>query len=115
MTLASKLLLLSPESEVIGKLALYCFNLARYDQDYDVRDRGRLLFTLLSDICPLLKEGMQTGADNTESEEAVISGQGIVTLRREQIQMILLRGKEPSKEEKDPIGEEKCICLPLNS
>ncbi|KIM27499.1 hypothetical protein M408DRAFT_24439 [Serendipita vermifera MAFF 305830] len=103
MTLAAKLILLAPESDIIGKLGLYCFNLARYDQDYDVRDRGRLLFTLLSDICPLLREGMPTGADSKDSEEQGYQGQGVITLRREQIRMILLQGKEPSKEETDPI------------
>ncbi|KAG8808969.1 AP-3 complex subunit beta, partial [Serendipita sp. 401] len=40
LTLTAKLLSLSPESEILGKLSLYCFSLARYDQSYDVRDRG---------------------------------------------------------------------------
>jgi AP-3 complex subunit beta len=105
MTLASKLLLLAPESEHIGKMALYCFNLARFDQDYDVRDRGRLLSTLLSDICPIIKEESTSGAEGVEAEEQQSLTQGTITLRREQIRMILLQGKEPSKEETDPIGE----------
>jgi AP-3 complex subunit beta len=110
ITLASKLLLLAPESDKIGKMALYCFSLARYDQDYDVRDRGRLLSTLLSDICPVLKEEPAEGADTEEVENRA---QGTITLRREQIRMILLQGKEPSKEETDPIGESvlaSCSC-----
>jgi AP-3 complex subunit beta len=105
MTLASKLLLLAPESDHISKMALYCFNLARFDQDYDVRDRGRLLSTLLSDICPILKEESTSGAEGMGAEELESLAQGTITLRREQIRMILLQGKEPSKEETDPIGE----------
>ena len=105
MTLASKLLLLAPESDKIGKMALYCFNLARFDQDYDVRDRGRLLSTLLSDICPILKEGSTPGGESLGAEELESLAQGTITLRREQIRMVLLQGKEPSKEETDPIGE----------
>lgn len=102
--MASKLLLLDPDSDRIGKMALYCFNLARYDQDYDVRDRGRLLSTLLSDMCPILKGGSTLGAEGADEEGRDNLGKGTITLRLEQIRMVLMQGKEPSKEETDPIG-----------
>lgn len=87
-------------------MAVYCFNLARFDIDYDVRDRARLLGTLLSDISPLLKESLSAvtiSGDNEAGDEG--TRRGVVTLRKQQIQMILLQGKEPAEEEADPIGE----------
>ncbi|KAG9026257.1 AP-3 complex subunit beta, partial [Serendipita sp. 407] len=115
LTLTAKLLSLSPESEILGKLSLYCFSLARYDQSYDVRDRGRLLCTLLADICPKLKTVSSSGNNNHQNpiqeqewnEETTDGGgdssRGMITLRKEQIQMILFQGKEPSEEEPDPV------------
>ncbi|KAG8843464.1 AP-3 complex subunit beta, partial [Serendipita sp. 405] len=124
LTLTAKLLSLSPESEILGKLSMYCFSLARYDQSYDVRDRGRLLSTLLADICPKLKTVSSTGNNNQNSiqeqeqeqewNEGTTDddgggggggglGRGMITLRKEQIQMILFQGKEPSEEEPDPV------------
>ena len=41
LNLAAKLCLTNPEQTRL--LALYVFNLAKYDQDYDLRDRARLL------------------------------------------------------------------------
>ncbi|KAG8815476.1 AP-3 complex subunit beta [Serendipita sp. 399] len=110
LTLAAKLLSLSPESEILGKMAIYCFSLARYDKSYDVRDRGRLLSTLLADICPKLKAAMKVGSggqppEGGEDEEAEGDGggRGVITLRKEQIQLVLFQGKEPSEEEPDPV------------
>jgi AP-3 complex subunit beta len=104
LTLAAKLLALAPENDIIGKMVLYCFNLARYDDNYDLRDRARMLQTLLSDICPLLKTGSSQSAYNEDAEESTHTP-GTITLRKEQIQLILLQGKEASKEEPDPIGK----------
>ena len=41
LNLAAKLCLTNPEQTRL--LALYVFNLAKYDQDYDLRDRARLI------------------------------------------------------------------------
>src|SRR5271170_3756231 len=88
-------------------MAIYCFNLARFDVDYDVRDRGRILSVLLSDISPMLKEELSgtksSGKGDTEDEGIK---RGVVTLRKQQIQMVLMSGKEPAVEEADPIGEQ---------
>jgi AP-3 complex subunit beta len=87
-------------------MAIYCFNLARFDIDHDVRDRGRILSVLLSDISPTLKEELSgiKSSGNYDTEDDGIK-RGVVTLRKQQIQMILMSGKEPAVEEADPIGE----------
>lgn len=41
LNLAVKLYITNPEQ--INKLCQYLFNLARYDQNYDIRDRARFL------------------------------------------------------------------------
>lgn len=92
-------------------MAVYCFNLARFDVDYDVRDRGRMLNVLLSDISPMLKEELSgTKGSNGDIEDEGIK-RGVVTLRKQQIQMILMSGKEPAVEEADPIGDQSEIDL----
>lgn len=83
-------------------MSQYCFHLARYDEDYDVRDRGRMLCSLLADICPILREKITTEEDEPTTGQ---SQQGRITLRREQIRLILMEGKEPSHEEPDMLGE----------
>lgn len=103
MTLSAKLLSLSPETDVIGKMTLYCLNLARFDEDYDVRDRGRMLSTLLSDISPVLRSEMMQSNGVAEEDGSEEAGRGVITLRAPQVQMILFRGKVPSEEEEDPI------------
>ncbi len=47
ITLATKLFVLSPTDRTINLLCQYVFSLARYDKNYDVRDRGRTLSSLL--------------------------------------------------------------------
>lgn len=71
LTLASKLVLLAPDHDRIGKIGQYCFQLAKCDEDYDVRDRGRMLSSLLADICPILKE--QTPMDEEDEYRNGIS------------------------------------------
>jgi AP-3 complex subunit beta len=81
LTLAAKLLVLSPSDRTLGLLCRYVFSLARYDLNYDVRDRGRMLTSLLSGISPNLTDD--------ESQE----DQGGVILRREQVKLVLFEGK----------------------
>ncbi|KAH9958555.1 adaptin N terminal region-domain-containing protein [Russula dissimulans] len=52
VTLAAKLLVLSPTHGTLTQLAKYVFALARYDRNYDVRDRGRMLQQLLVGVVP---------------------------------------------------------------
>ncbi len=81
VTLASKLLVLSPLDRTLQLLGRYVLNLARYDQDYDVRDRARMMASLLSGTIPDLANG-------TDLEE-----RGGVVLRSEQVKMVLFDGK----------------------
>lgn len=81
VTLASKLVVLSPEDRTLKLLARYVLNLARYDQNYDVRDRARMMASLLSGVIPQVANG-------TDAEE-----RGGVVLRSEQVKMVLFDGK----------------------
>jgi hypothetical protein len=62
-------------------LCRYIFSLARYDSNYDVRDRGRMLTSLLTGLSPSL-------TDDDPQED-----QGGVVLRREQVRLVLFEGK----------------------
>lgn len=82
LTLASKLLVLSPSSAKLSALTQYLFTLARYDQDYDIRDRARFLHALL--------RGVREEKQMEDGDEDV----GGVTLRREQAKIVLLGARE---------------------
>lgn len=94
LTLAAKLLVICPGSKPIQQLLTYVFNLARYDDDWDVRDRARFLKGLLRSI--LQSTYTEESSDNRGEDEEADSG-GVV-LRREQIKMVLLAAKETSNE-----------------
>jgi AP-3 complex subunit beta len=81
VTLAAKLLTLAPDDHTIGLLSRYVFSLARYDQDYDVRDRARMLTTLLAGLAPTI-----TDVDTTAEKAAVV-------LRKQQVEVVLFDGK----------------------
>ncbi|OSX59030.1 hypothetical protein POSPLADRAFT_1151272 [Postia placenta MAD-698-R-SB12] len=89
LTLAAKLLVLCPTDRTLELLSRYAFALARYDLDFDVRDRARMLSSLLSGVNAAVVHDGESYEDP-----------GGVTLRREQVRMILFEGKlgvsEPS-------------------
>jgi AP-3 complex subunit beta len=80
VTLAAKLLVLSPANGTLIQLAKYVFALARYDRNYDVRDRGRMLQQLLAGVVPSIAA--------TDAEDV-----GGVVLRRAQVRVVLFEGK----------------------
>ncbi|KAN0120918.1 Adaptin N terminal region domain containing protein [Russula decolorans] len=80
VTLAAKLLVLSPANGILIQLAKYVFALARYDRNYDVRDRGRMLQQLLVGVVPNIVA--------TDAEDV-----GGVVLRRAQVRVVLFEGK----------------------
>ncbi|KAJ7650429.1 adaptin N terminal region-domain-containing protein [Roridomyces roridus] len=84
LTLAAKLLVLCPTDQRLSLIGGYVFSLARYDLNYDVRDRARMLTSLLSGL------GLPDSftAKNPEQED-----RGGVVLRREQVQLVLFQGK----------------------
>lgn len=75
-------------------LTRYVFSLARYDANYDVRDRARLLSSLLVGIAPQLQSTNGTSNDDGDaSDEGESFDRGGVVLRREQVKVILFEGK----------------------
>lgn len=94
ITLAAKLVVLS-EDPTLLLLARYVFALARYDADYDLRDRARMLAALLAGVAPAVG-----GEDAPE-----VTG---VVLRREQVRLVLFEGKGVTVE-KDPWRSEPLI------
>ncbi|KAI9440114.1 adaptin N terminal region-domain-containing protein [Lactarius indigo] len=81
ITLAAKLLVLSPSHATLTQLGKYVFALARYDRNYDVRDRGRMLQQLLAGVVP--------GIGAMDARDV-----GGVVLRRAQVRIVLFEGKE---------------------
>jgi len=79
VTLAAKLLILSPADRTLILLSQYVFSLARYDTSYDIRDRAKMLSSLLSGVLPSFS-GSQEERDG-------------VVLRREQVLLVLFEGK----------------------
>ncbi|THH14725.1 hypothetical protein EW146_g5644 [Bondarzewia mesenterica] len=96
VTLAAKLLVLCQTNRTLVLLARYVFGLARYDLNYDVRDRARMLSSLLSGIVPSLR----SGGGGSDDEDA-LEDQGAVVLRREQIRVVLFEGKAGVTEKQD--------------
>ena len=90
ITLAAKLLVLCPADRTLVLLNRYVLSLARYDMNFDVRDRARMLGALLVGAIPGLHE------DDEELES-----QGGVVLRREQVRLVLFEGKMGAPVEKD--------------
>ncbi|KAA1467419.1 hypothetical protein DENSPDRAFT_862985 [Dentipellis sp. KUC8613] len=98
VTLAAKLLVLSPAHRTLGQLTRYVFQLARYDRNYDVRDRARMLGALLGGVAPALRTG---APEDAEPEE------GGVVLRREQVRVVLFQGKAGVVEKEERAEDER--------
>jgi len=87
VTLAAKLAVLnhSPERERLALLTRYVLSLARYDTNYDLRDRSRMLSGILA--------GVSSTLNGSSEDEESLRSQGGVILRREQVKMVLFEGK----------------------
>ena len=95
LTLATKVIVLTPSIPLLSTMAQYLFSLARYDADYDVRDRSRFLHSLLKGV--IVKPDMTNGEDSEENDH------GGVVLRREQVKVVVL-GQRSVKDEVDGSG-----------
>ncbi|KAF5359621.1 hypothetical protein D9756_003261 [Leucocoprinus leucothites] len=97
ITLAAKLLVLCPGDQTLTLLSQYIFSLARYDPSYDVRDRAKMITSLLSGVLPALFAGSH--------EE-----RGGVVLRQEQVRLVLFEGKSGIIEEQSSrLGDENAL------
>ncbi|KAJ7104301.1 adaptin N terminal region-domain-containing protein [Mycena belliarum] len=84
ITLAAKLLVLCPTDHTLSLICGYVFTLAKYDLNYDVRDRARMVTSLLAGLG--LSEAV-TAKDPDQDDR------GGVVLRREQVRLVLFEGK----------------------
>jgi len=100
VTLAAKLLMLCPSDRTLGLLTRYVFSLARYDFNFDVRDRGRMLGSLLNGVTTVL---------HGEDEDSGHEDQGGVVLRREQVKLVLFEGKSEVAEEPIHAEDERAV------
>ncbi|KAG1882097.1 adaptin N terminal region-domain-containing protein [Suillus subluteus] len=104
LTLAAKLILLAPTHRTLALLAQHVLTLARYDEDWDVRDRARMLRALLV--------GVVAGVTSSNDEEGIgenwnreeQAGRPGVVLRREQVIRVLFEGKTGTIEE-EPVTD----------
>lgn len=81
------------------QLSQYLFALARYDQDYDIRDRARFLNALLRGV-----KDEQAAAKDDEADEA--EDVGGVVLRREQVKVVLLSQRSLAEERSSTARED---------
>lgn len=102
VTLAAKLLVLCPTDQRLILLTRYVLTLARYDLNFDVRDRARMLSGLLTGVCSSLRGG----GDENEFEEL-----GGVVLRREQVKMVLFEGKQEVYDDNPKLGKQRDLFL----
>lgn len=89
LTLATKLLVLAPAEPQLLLISQYLSTLARYDADYDIRDRSRFLHALLRGV-RAEKDGSAEPNGDVEEETDV----GGVVLRREQVRLVMLGRRE---------------------
>ncbi|KAJ3763734.1 adaptin N terminal region-domain-containing protein [Lentinula raphanica] len=85
ITLAAKLQVLNSTEQTLALLNRYVFSLARYDLNYDVRDRARMLSSLLA--------GLTSVSLDYDDELTAAEERGGVVLRAEQVKVILFNGK----------------------
>lgn len=98
ISLAAKLAVLCLDNNTLILLTRYVFSMARYDRDYDVRDRARMLGSLLAGVIPAL-QFLSAAGDEGQGADAQNSERGGVILRREQVRVIMFEGKSIVQEE----------------
>jgi AP-3 complex subunit beta len=109
ITLSSKLVIFLPsvsfdKMNSLKQLHSYIMQLARYDEDFDVRDRGRLCRALIDRVdSAAITQGVDKKSDGEENGEQL----GGVILRRDQVLHILFEGKVTSSYEDASTIEEK--------
>lgn len=99
LTLAAKLILLAPTHRTLVLLTQHVLTLARYDEDWDVRDRARMLKALLiGAVAGVMGTNDEEGIGENWNKEEQAGRPGVV-LRREQVTRVLFEGKTGTIEE----------------
>lgn len=93
LTLAIKISVIAPSNPKLDLMAQYLFMLARYDADYDVRDRARFLNALLRGVRAEKPVDSST-TDSPPVEEEHEQDTGGVVLRREQVKFAVSGGRQ---------------------
>ncbi|KAG0708083.1 adaptin N terminal region-domain-containing protein [Suillus ampliporus] len=100
LTLAAKLTLLAPTHRTLVLLARHVLTLARYDEDWDVRDRARMLGALLvGAVAGVVSSNGEEGVGEQWDKEEQAGRTAGVVLRREQVMRVLFEGKAGTIEE----------------
>jgi len=99
INLGAKLYSLNPTDQVLNLLFQYVLNLARYDLNYDIRDRARLLRGLI-----LINGQKDITSNNGEIEETHSSDSVKSSILKENLKQILLCEKEAPSEESPSAG-----------
>ncbi|THH26301.1 hypothetical protein EUX98_g7887 [Antrodiella citrinella] len=94
ITLSAKLLVLNPTDRTLSLLSRYVLSLARYDLNFDVRDRARSIASLLAGVTNTSSVSLYPDEENGYEEKYA----GVV-LRREQVRMVLFEGKQDVTED----------------
>jgi AP-3 complex subunit beta len=95
ITLAAKLLVLCPTNHALSLISGYVFSLAKYDLNYDVRDRARMMTSLLSGL------GLPEAVTAKDPDQ----DRGGVILRREQVRLVLFEGKIGVVDTEEDLGK----------
>ncbi|WWC68617.1 uncharacterized protein I206_102547 [Kwoniella pini CBS 10737] len=107
ITLASKLLVIASGSSQLNLMSTYLFSLARYDSDYDVRDRARFLYALLRGVRDEKVSTTNGGvARDDQNEEDDEEDRGGVVLRREQVKVVILGKREVGESDESRLGND---------
>lgn len=104
-------MVLSPTTPLLVQLSQYLFTLARYDQDYDIRDRARFLNALLRGVKDEkhLKPTDNENGVGAAAEEEEETDMGGVVLRREQVKVVLLSQRSYEDEKAIRAGDEYTV------
>lgn len=100
-------MVLSPTTPLLVQFSQYLLTLARYDQDYDIRDRSRFLNALLRGVKD--EKHLNPSDNSTDEAEEEETDMGGVVLRREQVKVVLLSQGSYEDEKPTRAGDEYAV------
>ncbi|CAG8581681.1 13380_t:CDS:10 [Ambispora leptoticha] len=106
LNLGAKLISFHPNDPILKLLFQYILNLARYDLDYDIRDRARLLRGLI-----LLNGNKENSSSGTNTADEILGEENEYksTILTDNLKKILLGEKEAPIEESPSAGRDRFI------